>query len=1008
MPFVKRHRDYYKYGNEANATVVGSFGKVLDGVASGFSASNYLNLPENFDVSDGSNWEMVWKITTPSSFTAIECFLGRNASSAYTSKLMINATGLLTLVLSNNSKSWLVSFGDSESLLVNTTYLVKVEYSEGVYSLYKSINIEEPEWVLVGSQEAGIYTMTDFTRIGSVHDTGSSAHFPFQGSIDLSQSYININGERWWSGDEYVTVGSWIDEGVVSGFSTSKYLTLPEMFPTGVTNFEIMNKVKFSSFSTTQYFFNTAPYYSFLLGVDTSGKLSLHLSSNVSTWDVAVALTGSAILDLDTWYYIKSTYDGATYNIYLSKDNETWDLNISLASTSTAGVGTSLGRIGHGWSDQPATHTSFDLSQSYIKINNKLWWNGVKAVETTVDDYVYYIDRNKLYQLAKSKRFFYKYSNETDVKIVGNRSIIKNGVASDFKAASYLLLPDTFDVAGGKTWEIVTCFTTGSDITTEGNLVGTNYYRYDPIAISITSSHFVLEVCSGTGTQAFELTGSYTVQANTKYWLRVSFNGSEYVIEYSLDGIDWIVDTTKASTASAYSQPLIIGGQAASENGTVKFPWLGSIDLNETYMSIDGERWWDISKGYTVVGKWIDENIASGFSTSQYLSIPLSFNQAVQGRTWEIVGKFNLNTLGVRNAIFGGASGTYLVDVNIYTDNKFILSLSSNGSSWNIANTVKGTYVFETGVDYWAKLTFDGSKYVLSYSLDGVDYTEDVVVESAVQIESTADLLNIGFRSEHYLRGSIDLNECYVKINNKLWWHGTKVIDGDKNNYAFYEDRLLSYVPILKSGKQFISLFESATGGTYDVTIPEDCNVRVTMVGGGGAAAMRGVYDDKGYGWGGGSGGAFIGTFALTAGTYSVTVGSANNNTTKQSSNSQTSNPSDTTTHDSYIDGVVRIGGGGCGHYNSSYVGAAGASATFEIEPLSVTMNKEGNVGKYNSGGKGSAAAATCAGGVSVWGGYGTGQGCKTSEYAGNRGWINGTGGYVRIEMWTQTGEQLY
>lgn len=192
-------------------------------------------------------------------------------------------------------------------------------------------------------------------------------------------------------------------------------------------------------------------------------------------------------------------------------------------------------------------------------------------------------------------------------------------------------------------------------------------------------------------------------------------------------------------------------------------------------------------------------------------------------------------------------------------------------------------------------------------------------------------------------------------------------------------------------------VFESSTGTSTSVYL-DTGKYHIICVGGGGAAAMRGVYDDKGYGWGGGSGGAFDGIISITtSGNYDVVVGSANNNTKPQGGNTNTLNPDDMTTHDSYIDGVVVCGGGGSGHYNTNYVGAAGAAPIFTIVPDSYTVNTAGNAGSYNSGGKGSAAAATCAGGDSVYNGYGKGQGCKTSEYASRRSWINGTNGYVKI-----------
>lgn len=190
-------------------------------------------------------------------------------------------------------------------------------------------------------------------------------------------------------------------------------------------------------------------------------------------------------------------------------------------------------------------------------------------------------------------------------------------------------------------------------------------------------------------------------------------------------------------------------------------------------------------------------------------------------------------------------------------------------------------------------------------------------------------------------------------------------------------------------------IYESTTAGTKVLELETTGVYKIECVGGGGAAAMKGVYDDKGYGWSGGSGGAFSGTFMLSRGTYTAVVGKANNNTTAQSGNSQTLNPTDTKTYGSSISGVVSVGGGGSG--TTSGAGAAGAKPTFTIQPLTTALSTAGNAGASGSGGKGSAAAAVVNGGASVYNGYGKGQGCGTSEYAAKRYWINGTGGYIKV-----------
>jgi hypothetical protein len=190
-------------------------------------------------------------------------------------------------------------------------------------------------------------------------------------------------------------------------------------------------------------------------------------------------------------------------------------------------------------------------------------------------------------------------------------------------------------------------------------------------------------------------------------------------------------------------------------------------------------------------------------------------------------------------------------------------------------------------------------------------------------------------------------------------------------------------------------LFETSIAGNYSINLYKDIKAKVYIVGGGGPAALRGVYDDRGYGWGGGSGGGFIGVFELKQGDYNIVVAKVNNNTTAQSSHSQTSNPTDKNRYGSKIDGVVEVGGGGAA--STAGVGVGGDNATLHIIPISTELNSKGNSGSYNSGGKGSQAAAYCAGGKSVYESYGTGQGCYTSEYSNARRWVNGSAGYVKI-----------
>ena len=121
-------------------------------------------------------------------------------------------------------------------------------------------------------------------------------------------------------------------------------------------------------------------------------KIGLDLSTNTSSWNIG-ELVGQTILQLNVYYWIKVEFTGSAYNIYLSTDGNTYNLEKSLSST-TAAVFPSITMIGyayaHGWNG------SIDLSESYIKINNEIWWQP-NIVQTYDYDWIFTKDENWTY-----------------------------------------------------------------------------------------------------------------------------------------------------------------------------------------------------------------------------------------------------------------------------------------------------------------------------------------------------------------------------------------------------------------------------------------------------------------------------------------------------------------------------------------------------------------------------------------------------------------------------------
>lgn len=166
----------------------------------------------------------------------------------------------------------------------------------------------------------------------------------------------------------------------------------------------------------------------------------------------------------------------------------------------------------------------------------------------------------------------------------------------------------------------------------------------------------------------------------------------------------------------------------------------------------------------------ITNGVVSGFSTTNYIVPKCYFNDAYTvNAIWEWVVKFNIETLSQFNAILGGDSGSYLLDLYVGVANKLGINLSGNGSSYNIAEGVLGTTVLSASTDYWVKFGWTGSVYYVDLSTDGKTFTREISVNSVSPVTSysyPSRPLCIGFRVGQYFHGSIDLKETYFSLKN--------------------------------------------------------------------------------------------------------------------------------------------------------------------------------------------------------------------------------------------------
>ena len=182
-----------------------------------------------------------------------------------------------------------------------------------------------------------------------------------------------------------------------------------------------------------------------------------------------------------------------------------------------------------------------------------------------------------------------------------------------------------------------------------------------------------------------------------------------------------------------------------------------------------------------------NKGLLSGFSASNYATLP----DMPVAQTFEVAFKVQVGSLGSIQSIFD-TDDTYGVILRLDTTNKISLHLSSNGTTWNIADKKLGTTIFNVGVDYYVKLSYDGDRYSVLLSTDGELYNEEIVVTSSLGVPITKSYIGVRNASSTISSawsGTIDLNESYINIDGERWWSGVENLEykTNPNGHLFYD-----------------------------------------------------------------------------------------------------------------------------------------------------------------------------------------------------------------------------
>lgn len=588
-----------------NYTKVGNINVDSNGIASNFSTSNYIKL----------------NTYLPSTFDIIIKYKHNSVTDSQPGELIANPTNDNSLYIYYNGNPpkfgiGLYVEGVSPSFETNN----HVQYETGSWYWIRLIynGSEEKIYVIKDNN----YTIKTLPQLSSwSHEQTKpvsnlwkdmyvtiGANIPYgkynTGSIDLNNTYIYELGTSYTSylkgikdlklqdtGAELTTklfdyhyreeipykvnltkIGniSINPDGTVSNFSTSNYLRMLDKPSSSTTNFEMLFHFKCTSFSNSEILMgDSGNVWNNVLVYVYNNRFQI---GNNSNW-----YTGTHDILLNKEYWGKVIFNNGTLSSYISEDGITYEQDYTGSLSSY--VWNNNADIGYSAADNIAFQGTVWLEDCYVQYGN--------------DEKTYFIqksqsnDKTNLYiNSQKDNSLYYeKQEIQNNVSKVGSCVIDKNGIASNFGNNSYV----TFGKlnVGDNPWEIVFkvkykehsgfqrfC---GDDGNNSRNLLIT-VSDDDKLSLYISTN--------GSDWNIERQSSKTTLVNNTTYYIKALFNGTNYILSLSTDGINYNEEINEASTTPMYngvSTNFQIGCAFSAES---KYNWQGTIDLKESYIQI--------------------------------------------------------------------------------------------------------------------------------------------------------------------------------------------------------------------------------------------------------------------------------------------------------------------------------------------------------------------------------------------------------------------------------------
>ena len=571
----------------------------------------------------------------------------------------------------------------------------------------------------------------------------------------------------------------------------------------------------------------------FQVGFYRNGSDSYYRPAWISSWSSASAGTWSNNSTSDyrmyngTTYYYRIYVNGTTTTIDWSNNGTTWVKMGTVTSDYINPLNTNQVEIYA--KSGPNTQLCTDGIYLADSLNNVLYSVLDDKIAKKTSHNIVPLDDNNLFVQRADNRVSPRYIGTEDIRFI---SYDKTNKLLNTGQGGYIELQDEWR-PGNKPWQINvhlkyyprTEYTTHL-VSWKGSTSARNvFWFYKNLMYG--------RICGSASSTIFDgRLSDYTFVNGQDYYIQMGWNTERYYVQVATDPnfTNLIINYQNANSNATYCQDtkLEIYNHEKRDYGSPDYLYLDEytnvmIDDKVIWKPADKELCGNLvnyddtdglantldvylasKQGNKVVSNTkvigdikIDNNfVASRFTQGSFIKVDTFY--PASGDTWEICIKTTTGSNVTRNQyFFGNYIDNYSTPQLCIDGSKLHLYLSSNGSSWGIANNVTSTLTIEPNTEYVIKLYFDGTAYKVD-----VNDTNYITVTSSTSIYSVGKPWAIGLDWQNLAYpGYIDLKDSYIKVNDSFVWKPEyKIV----NNYdwIFTKDSTWSYQGLTNLGKK--------------------------------------------------------------------------------------------------------------------------------------------------------------------------------------------------------------